>query len=106
MRFHLPKPMHGWRGFIGEVGIIVVGVLIALAAEQFVQAREWRGRVAEARLALRQEIADAAGSAKERIEFQNCARGHLDEVQAKIMGSGATLDKPLLVTRYYSIIAP
>jgi hypothetical protein len=29
MHFHLPKPLHGWREFAGEVGIIVVGVLIA-----------------------------------------------------------------------------
>jgi hypothetical protein len=28
MHFHLPKPLHGWRAFAGEVGIIVVGVLI------------------------------------------------------------------------------
>jgi hypothetical protein len=33
MHFHLPKPLHGWRAFAGEVGIIVVGVLIALREE-------------------------------------------------------------------------
>jgi len=38
MHVHLPKPLHGWRAFAGEVGIIVVGVLIALSAEQFVGA--------------------------------------------------------------------
>ena len=32
MHFQVPKPLHGWREFAGEVGIIVVGVLIALAA--------------------------------------------------------------------------
>jgi hypothetical protein len=37
MHVHLPKPLHGWREFVGEVGIIVVGVLIALGAEQVVQ---------------------------------------------------------------------
>jgi hypothetical protein len=25
MHFHLPKPLHGWRVFAGEVGIIVLG---------------------------------------------------------------------------------
>ena len=30
MHFHFPKPLHGWREFVGEVGIIVIGVLIAL----------------------------------------------------------------------------
>jgi hypothetical protein len=37
MHFHLPKPLHGWREFVGEVGIIVIGVLIALGAESVVQ---------------------------------------------------------------------
>src|SRR6476619_1297371 len=37
MHLRLPKPLHGWRQFAGEVGIIVVGVLIALGAEQVVQ---------------------------------------------------------------------
>jgi hypothetical protein len=37
MHFHLPKPLHGWREFTGEVGIIVIGVMIALGAEQVVE---------------------------------------------------------------------
>lgn len=37
MHLHLPKPLHGWRAFAGEVGIIVLGVLIALGAEQLVE---------------------------------------------------------------------
>lgn len=37
MRMHLPKPLHGWRHFMGEVGVIVLGVLLALAAQQIVQ---------------------------------------------------------------------
>jgi len=34
MHIPLPKPLHGWRAFVGEVGIIVLGVLIALAFGQ------------------------------------------------------------------------
>ena len=34
MRFQLPQPLHGWRVFAGEVGVIVLGVLLALAAQQ------------------------------------------------------------------------
>ena len=32
MDFHLPKPLHGWREFVGEVRTTVLGVLIALGA--------------------------------------------------------------------------
>ena len=48
MHFHLPKPLHGWREFAGEVGIIVIGVLIALAADQAIEAWQWREKVAPA----------------------------------------------------------
>ena len=37
MRIQLPKPMHGWRAFVGEVGVIVLGVLLALGAQQAVE---------------------------------------------------------------------
>lgn len=44
MHFHLPKPLHGWREFAGEVGIIVLGVLIALGAQQLV---EWSNHLSQ-----------------------------------------------------------
>jgi hypothetical protein len=56
--FHIPKPLHGWREFAGEVGIIVLGVLIALSAEQVV---EYFRNVAElhtAENAMRSELRD------------------------------------------------
>lgn len=45
MRFRLPKPIHGWREFFGEVAVIVVGVVIALAAQQLVEDAHWRSAV-------------------------------------------------------------
>jgi hypothetical protein len=56
MHFHLPKPLHGWREFAGEVGNIVVGVLIALGAEQVVQELHWHNAVSTQREALHAEI--------------------------------------------------
>lgn len=58
MHVHLPKPLHGWRALVGEIGIIVVGVLIALSAEQLVQSIHEREDVAQLRAALRGELAD------------------------------------------------
>ena len=48
MQFRLPKPLHGWRAFVGEVGIIVVGVLLALGAQQLVDDWNWRRTVSSA----------------------------------------------------------
>src|SRR5690349_7590032 len=69
MHFHLPKPLHGWREFAGEVGIIVIGVLIALAAEQVVEGLHERSQVEQIRQALRAELADT----RARWEFMRAA---------------------------------
>ena len=37
MHFHLPKPPENWRDLLNEVGVIVIGILIALAREQVVE---------------------------------------------------------------------
>lgn len=52
MRFQLPKPRHGWREFAGEVGIIVLGLLIALGAQQLVESWQWRQEVRAERASL------------------------------------------------------
>ena len=49
MHFHLPRPLHGWREFAGEVGIIVLGVLIALGAEQVLSSIHDRSEARHAR---------------------------------------------------------
>jgi hypothetical protein len=61
MHVHLPKPLHGWREFAGEVGIIVLGVLIALGLEQVVEAQQWRDKVNRAVDSMRIELADDDG---------------------------------------------
>jgi hypothetical protein len=66
VNFHLPKPLHGWRAFIGEVGIIVLGVLIALGFGQIVQEWQWHNDVRTTRQALANELANAANQAAER----------------------------------------
>src|SRR5206468_7518840 len=58
MHVHLPKPLHGWRAFVGEVGIIVVGVLIAVGAEKGVECFHEGDDLAQLRGALRGELGD------------------------------------------------
>lgn len=58
MRFQLPQPLHGWRAFVGEVGIIVLGVLIALAANEFVDDLQWKAKVNRAEAAMRLELSN------------------------------------------------
>jgi hypothetical protein len=72
MHIHLPKPLHGWRAFVGEVGIIVIGVLIALAFEQLVGQWQWRERIAETRAQLDAELHRDARSAYEGLGVAPC----------------------------------
>lgn len=56
MDIHKPKPVRQWRELVGEVGIIVLGVLIALGAEQAVAALEWRHKAQVAQRTMRHEL--------------------------------------------------
>lgn len=82
MHFHLPKPLHGWREFAGEVGIIVLGVLIALGAEQLVEAIRWRAAMSGERQALYSEARENIGSVRWREHLQPCIDRRLAEVDA------------------------
>lgn len=81
MHVHLPKPLHGWREFAGEVGIIVIGVLIALTAEQVVETLHWRNEVEAERASLLQEASDSVAGIRLRAQQQSCVDRRLDELQ-------------------------
>jgi hypothetical protein len=73
MHVHLPKPLHGWREFVGEVGIIVLGVLLALGAEQSVEKWHWRQRVHEAEVSISKELGEDDGAqAYARLALAPC----------------------------------
>ena len=80
MQFRLPTPLHGWRQFTGEVGIIVIGVGIALAAEQLLEKAHWKQVVEAEDEALQQEIQDNHGSLLVRVMMQPCIDRRLAEI--------------------------
>ncbi len=96
MHFHLPKPIHGWRALLGEVLIIVVGVLIALAAEQVVETMHWRHKVAEARQELRYEIGHNLQLMKWRDSESACVDRRLDELSLALNQASSTGKLPPL----------
>src|SRR5262245_62108951 len=89
MHDHLPKPLHGWRVFAGEVGIIVLGVLIALGAQQTVEAIRWREEVRLTEETLTNEIALSIVNAAERKMVDQCLRNRLAHLIAKIRSEEA-----------------
>ena len=91
MHLHIPKPLHGWRALVGEVGIIVLGVLIALGAEQAVEWLHWRNEVAEARRALDQELAYDLGAVAKRVQEGPCIDRRLRDIRALLTGNSSGL---------------
>lgn len=64
--------------FWGEVGVIVLGVLIALGAQQLVEAWTVRQDTYSAKRALRQDFETLVVNARERIAEDRCIRARLD----------------------------
>jgi hypothetical protein len=73
-------PIHGWRQFFGEVGIIVLGVLIALGAEQAAEQIHWHEQVKAGRETLSRDLAVLRYNADERIAFKPCLDRRLTEL--------------------------
>lgn len=80
MRLRIPRPLHGWREFAGEVGIIVLGVLIALAVEQAASAVRDDASRREAREAVYSEINQNLSYMTARMETQPCVERRLKEI--------------------------
>jgi hypothetical protein len=76
---HKPKPWHGWREFLKEYAIIVIGVLTALGASEAVQTLHWRADVAEARKALVDEVGANALLSAQGVEESRCLLRRLGE---------------------------
>ena len=95
MHFHLPKPLHGWREFAGEVGIIVIGVLIALGAEQVVSAARQRQDGAAADNIIRSELDLNLGRLKSRMTIHSCMDRRIQQIHA-ILDKAA--DNPNIAT--------
>ena len=111
MHFHLPKPMHGWREFAGEVGIIVIGVLIALSAEQLVERAHWRGEVYDFREAVDHELGRNIGIYAAVVAQRPCVDRTLADLERFLMDSHAgrqdkllrPIGRPFSQSQYFSV---
>jgi len=80
MDIHKPKPWRGFREFLKEYLIIVVGVLTALGAEQVVETLHWRHEVAETRKTLAGEIDRNIERLERRQQLSACFAHRLDDL--------------------------
>lgn len=83
MRFHFFRPLHGWREFIHEIVIVVLGVLLALAGAQAVENFHQRAQLRDAEDAMTSELRDDnLPQAFTRAAVYNCYSGQLDGIEA------------------------
>lgn len=92
MHFHLPKPLHGWREFVGEVGIIVIGVLIALSAEQAVTWLHDRSAAREVHANIFDEAQFNFNFVHARLAQEPCIARRIGELEGALARAG---DGPL-----------
>jgi hypothetical protein len=101
MHFRLPKPLHGWRALAGEIGIIVVGVLIALGAQQLAEDWHDRAELRDAEAAMTSELRDDdLPQAYTRAAIYQCYADQLDAIEKAIASGDRT--KVLALARAYA----
>ena len=92
--FRLPKlsPPNGWRTVLWELGIVTAGVLFALAAQQWAEARSWKGKADAARRAIRAELSEHHLQAVEWRIIAPCIEAQLDLLEERLLASGSKLN--------------
>ncbi|HEX4095736.1 MAG TPA: hypothetical protein VHX64_03360 [Caulobacteraceae bacterium] len=80
MHIHKPKAPHGLREFLAEIGVIVVGILIALTLEQGVDALHEHSLARDARAAIDAEMQDNVDRVAYRQKQQPCVDKRLKEI--------------------------
>ena len=87
MKLDRVRPRDGWRVFAGEVGVIVLGVLIALVAQQVAENWQWQQTVARTKADLDDQIHAAIANSAERAAVDPCLSQRLSELATKIAAS-------------------
>lgn len=90
------SPSMGWKAFWSEIVIVVLGVAIALVANEAVETWSWRSKVNDADARLAGDIAWAFLWSAEKSVAQPCVDAQLAAMSRNVLKSGDTL-QPLPV---------
>lgn len=90
------SPSMGWRAFWSEIVIVVLGVVIALAANEAVSDWSWRNKVEDAETRLQGDIAWVFLWSAEKSVTHPCVDAQLAAMSRRVLESGDYL-QPLPV---------
>jgi hypothetical protein len=97
-----PKRWHDWRNDARELAIVVIGVLIALLAQQVVQGWEWKDKVAAAERAMRHEMLwDNGPQLYQRAVMHRRAVQRLDAIRSAVEAGAPRQQITALIDSYW-----
>lgn len=107
----ISPPRMDWRTFLREIAIVVIGVLLALAGQQWADGARWRGAVADFRDAADKELAADLAAYRYRVDQSDCVdrriaelRRWRDEARAgRFVPLGREIGRPALITQRTSV---
>ncbi|MBA3576866.1 MAG: hypothetical protein H0W39_04510 [Sphingomonas sp.] len=82
MKVHPPKAIDSWREFFVEIIIIVIGIAIALGAEEMLSDYHSQKQVAVVQESLDEELSDSLFAARERLKLADCQQTTLDQLDS------------------------
>jgi hypothetical protein len=86
------KPPHGWNAVAWELAIVTLGVIIALAAQQWAGGLDWSGKVRATRKAVRAELQEHYGWAVEYRVVYPCLAVQISQLKDRVLASGSTIN--------------
>jgi hypothetical protein len=88
MEFHLPEPIRNLKDFFYHLGIVTLGILIALGLEQIVEAHH-RAKIGRSSAdSFRSELADNRGRVNEILASLPKSRAQIEAEIAKVSALG------------------
>jgi hypothetical protein len=82
MHIHRPRAPQGWRDLFREVGVIVLGIAIALMGEQTIEALHWAHQVEAGQAALKVEFVREVNNAALRAAQRGCVADRIAGLSA------------------------
>lgn len=85
------SPSMGWKAFWSEIVIVILGVLIALAANEAVQDWSWQNKVREGEVRLKMDAEEVFNVLAETVVVSPCVDAQLADMAANLLKVGNAL---------------
>lgn len=92
------NPPNGWGAVGWELGIVTLGVLLALGVQQVAEAANWRSKVSDGQKRLKAEMLINGAYMAEQVMVEPCVKAQVERLTARLEVSTGTLDPAPLIS--------